>query len=120
MTVDINYKTENTQKNLLYLGIGYREGYAEYADTSGKSYDIIFYGSHKHNRRDDNYVASLSGSYAGVVSYYFDENKNKATQKLDSVALEAYLSGSGLFKSDDYNSIVFDIRKDGGIKHYLK
>jgi len=120
MTVDINCKFESVQKNLLYLGIGYREGYAEYTDTGEKNYDIIFYGSHKHNRRDDNYAASLSGSYAGVVSYYFDADKNKATQKLDTTALEAYLGGAMLLKSEDYGKIVFEIKKDGRIKCYLK
>jgi len=128
MTVDIDIdcrlefrsSNENVRRKLLYLGIGYREGYAEHTDINEKDYDIIFYGSHKHNRRDDDYVASLSGSYAGVLSYYFDANKNKAAQKLDASALEAYLSGSRLFKSDDYHSIVLEIKKDGGIKCYLR
>ena len=120
MTVEIDYKTNNTHKKLLYLGIGYKEGYAEYTNTGEKNYDIVFYGVHKHNRRDDIYASNLFGSYAGVVSYYLDGNKNKASQKLDAAAVDAYLSGSLLLKSDNYAAIVFEIRKDGEIRHYLK
>ena len=120
MSVEIERKIENSQKKLLYLGIGYKEGYDKYTDTGEKSYDIIFYGTHKHNKRDDNYFSNLYGTYAGVISSYLNGNKNKTSQKLAADAVEAYLSGSLLFKSDDFNSIVFEIRKDGKIKHYLK
>ena len=121
--VELDYntgQTENTGKKLLYLGIGYKEGYEQYTDFSDKSFDIVFYGSHKHNRRDDNYIANIYGSYAGVISSYLDGDKNKAWQKLEPNALEAYLSGSVLLKSDDYSSVVFEIRKNGDIKRYLK
>jgi len=116
ITVDLECKS----KRLLYLGIGYKEGYGEYTDISENIYDIVFYGSHKHNRRDDNYVTNIYGSYAGVLSSYLDENKNKTSQKLEVNALEAYLSGSKLFRSENYGSVVFEVKKDGGIKYYLR
>ena len=118
--IDINYQTENTRKKLLYLGIGYKEGYELHTDIKNNDYDIVFYGSHKHNRRDDDYVSDISGSYAGVLSSYLDGEKNITNPKLDASALSAYVSGSVLFRSDDYGSIVFELRKDGMIRHYLK
>jgi len=117
MTVVMDYKNIN---KILYLGIGYKEGYAEYTDVKNYDYDIVFYGSHKHNRRDDNYVSDIYGSYAGVLSSYLDGDKNKTSQKIEASALENYLSGSVLFRSDDYGSIVFEIDKNDRIKHYLK
>jgi len=120
MTIDMDYNTENTHKSLLYLGIGYKEGYEEYMDINNKTYDIVFYGSHKHNFRDDNYKSDIYGSYAGVLSTYLDTNKERTSQKLGSAAIEAYLTKSVLLVSDDYNTVIFDMRKDGGIKHYLK
>ncbi|MCL1857830.1 MAG: ComEC/Rec2 family competence protein [Oscillospiraceae bacterium] len=119
MTVELDCTTETMRKKLLYLGIGYKDGYAEYTDINNKSYDIVFYGSHKHNRRDDDYISNIYGSYAGVLSGYIDGDKNKASQKLDMNALEAYLSGSLLLRSDDYGSVVFEVNKDE-IKYYLK
>ena len=120
MTIDIDYRTENAIKSLLYLGIGYKEGYEEYGDLNSKNYDIVFYGSHKHNLRDDNYTTDIYGLYAGVLSTYLNANKEKASQKLEPDAIKAYLSGSVLFLSDDYKSIIFEFRKDGEIKRYLK
>jgi len=120
MTVELDCRTESARRDLLYLGIGYKEGYSEYTDIGDKNFDIVFYGSHKHNERDNDYISDIYGSYAGVISSYLDKNKNIATQKLDAAAINAYLSESVLFKSDDYGSIVFEICKDGGIKYYLK
>ena len=120
MTVELDYRTEHMRNRLLYLGIGYKEGYEKYTNIKDQSYDIVFYGSHKHNKRDDDYISDISGSYAGVLSSYLDGDKNKNTQKLEAAAIEQYLSGSVLFKSDDYGSVIFEIRKDGGIKYYLK
>lgn len=120
MTVDLDYKTETSHKKLLYLGIGYKEGYEQYTDIGDKSYDIVFYGSHKYNQRDDDYISNIYGSYAGVISSYLDGNKNKTWPKLEAVALEAYLSGSVLFRSDDYGSVVFELCKNNNIKYYLK
>ena len=114
--VEIDYRT----KKLLYLGIGYKEGYEKFTDIKNKSYDIVFYGSHKHNFRDDDYISDIYGTYAGVLSAYFDADKEKASQKLGPDAVDAYLSESVLFVSGDYNSVIFDVRKDGRIKHYLK
>jgi len=120
MTVELDYKTESSRKKLLYLGIGYKEGYEEYTDINDNKYDIVFYGSHKHNQRDDNYISNIYGSYAGVISSYLDGDKNKVWQKLDPAAIDAYLSESMLFVSDDYGSVVFEMRKNGEIKYYLK
>ena len=107
-------------KRLLYLGIGYKEGYAEYTNINSRDYDVVFYGTHKHNRRDDDYVSDISGSYAGVLSSYLDNEKNRTVPKLELSAIEAYISGSVLFLSDSYKSIVFEVRKNGGMRHYLK
>jgi len=118
--VKIDYKTSNAHRKLLYLGIGYKEGYERYTDIKNYDYDIVFYGSHKHNFRDDDYISNISGTYAGVLSSYLDNGRNVKTQKLDASAVEAYLSGAFLLRSDDHGSIVFEVRKDGKIRHYLK
>ncbi|MCL2159774.1 MAG: ComEC/Rec2 family competence protein, partial [Oscillospiraceae bacterium] len=107
-------------KSLLYLGIGYKEGYEAHTDIPSKNYDIVFYGTHKHNRRDDSYVSNIYGNAAGVLSSYFDADKNKTTQKLGAEAINAYRSGSVLFRSDDFGFIVFEIEKDGKLGYYLK
>jgi len=114
--IDISY----ANKRLLYLGIGYKEGYRENTNIHSREYDVVFYGTHRHNRRDDDYVSDISGSYAGVLSSYLDADKNRTVPKLELSAIEAYISGSVLFLSDSYRSIVFEVRKDGAIRHYLK
>jgi len=120
MAVDIEYKTENANKKLLYLAIGYKEGYAEYSNVKDNNYDIVFYGTHKHNQKDDNYISDIKGSYAGVLSTYLDEDKKRISQQLESSVTKAYSSGSLLFISDNYKSIIFALNKNGGIKYYLK
>ena len=119
MAAEIYYRTPSFERRLLYLGIGYMEGYEKYTSVNEKKYDIVFYGSHKHNRRDDDYVASVYGSFAGVLSGYLDGDKNPATQKLAPGAIEAYRKGAVLFKSDDHGSIVFEIKKDGELKYHI-
>ena len=118
--VNINCDTVTTRKKILYLGIGYKEGYAEYTDINNNNYDVVFYGTHKHNSRDDDYISDIYGSYAGVLSGYLDGNKNKTYPKLEETALEKYRSGSVLFMSENYKSVVFEINKNGGIQYYLK
>ena len=121
MMVDIEYKNATVRRRLLYLGIGYKDGYEKFTDIKNQEYDIIFYGSHKHKNKDEGiYSTDISGSYAGVLSSYLDGDKNRQTQKLEISALEAYVSGSVLFLSDNYASIIFEIRKDGGIRRYFK
>lgn len=117
---EIYYRTEMTEKRLLYLGIGYMEAYEKYTEINDKRYDIVFYGTHKHNRRDDDYVSDVYGLFAGVLSSYFDEGKNETTQKLGAKAIDAYRTGSVLFKSGSCGPIVFEIKKDGALKYYLK
>ena len=117
---EIYYRTGGAERRLLYLGIGYMEGYERYTEINDKKYDIVFYGTHKHNRRDDDYVTNVYGLFAGVLSSYFDGDKNETTQKLGADAIEAYRLGPVLFKSDNYGSIVFEIKKDGALKYYLK
>jgi hypothetical protein len=118
--VEIEYAAPEKPGRLLYLGIGYKEGYERHTDLSGREFDVVFYGSHKRNFRDDDYVANIAGSYAGVLSSYLDNDKNAAAQKLGAAAVEAYLSGSLLMRSDDFCHVVFDIRKNGRIRHYIK
>jgi hypothetical protein len=117
---EIYYRTGDAERRLLYLGIGYMEGYEKYTDINSKQYDIAYYGSHKHNRRDDDYVTNVYGNFAGVLSGYLDGGKNKTTQKLGVDAIEAYRKSSVLFRSDDHGSIVFELKKDGALKYYLK
>ncbi|MCL2815947.1 MAG: ComEC/Rec2 family competence protein [Oscillospiraceae bacterium] len=117
---DIYYRIAGAERRLLYLGIGYMEGYGSRTKIGGERYDVVFYGTHKHNRRDDDYVSDVYGLFAGVLSSYFDENKNETTQKLGAAAVEAYRSGSELFKSENCGPIVFEVQKDGSLKYYLK
>jgi len=106
---------------LLYLAIGYKEGYELFTGIKNQNYDIVFYGTHKHNERDDNYTSDIYGSFAGVLSSYLDNDKKRASQNLDANAVDFYRrSDSVLFMSDNYDSIIFDVRKNGGIKYYLK
>ena len=117
--VNIAYHSNNSYKNFLYLSLGYKDGFSNY--TYGKSYEVVFYGTHRHNKRDDNYTSDVYGTFAGVLSGYLDGSKNKATQKLDLSTLDEYITGgSVLLKSDDYNSIVFEINRTGDLKYYLK
>ena len=117
---EIYYRTGGAERKLLYLGIGYMEGYGKHTEINEARYDIVYYGTHKHNRRDDDYVSNQYGTFAGVLSSYLDGGKNKTTQKLGADAIGAYRSGSALFKSEDHGSIVFEIKKDGALEHYLK
>ena len=118
--VEIDIDTENTVRKLLYLGIGYKEGYEIYTDTANNNYDIVFYGSHKHNLRDDDYITDTAGSYAGVLSEYLDNNKNITSQKLEKNAVVTYLSDSVLFLGGESGSPVFEAKKTGVMKYYLK
>jgi competence protein ComEC len=111
---------ELEKAKLLYLAIGYKEGYERYTEIKNHVYDVVFYGTHKHNFRDDDYVSDIAASYAGVLSSYLDNDGNITTQKLGVSAVEAYLSGALLFLSDDHGSVVFEIKKDGEIRHYLR
>lgn len=127
LMVNLIYHENFAYKNFLYLGIGYAEGFSNYTNNaSNDGYDVVFYGTHKHNRRDDNYISDVYGVFAGVLSSYTDNNKNKATQRLTLHALDKYLENfsdeqnPALFLSDDYNSIVFEVNKTGRIKRYLK
>ncbi|MCL1794720.1 MAG: ComEC/Rec2 family competence protein [Oscillospiraceae bacterium] len=120
LAAEIYYRTQGAERRLLYLGIGYMEGYEKHSDINEKKYDIVFYGTHKHNRRDDDYVSDVYGLFAGVLSSYLDGEKNKTTQKLGANAIDAYRIGPLLLKSDDYGSVVFEIKKDGTLKYFLK
>ena len=113
-------ETDYAGVKLLYLGIGYREAYRANTDIKNKEYDVVFYGTHKHNKRDDDYVSDTAGKYAGVLSNYTDGAGNIKTQKLDAQAISAYLSGSVLFYTGDFDFIVFEARKNGEIRHYIK
>ncbi|MCL2774726.1 MAG: ComEC/Rec2 family competence protein [Oscillospiraceae bacterium] len=117
--VNTIYSSNNLYKDFLYLSLGYEDGFSNYTD--GKNYDVVFYGTHRHNKRDDNYTSNVYGTFAGVLSSYLDSGKNKTTQKLDIPVLDEYITGgSVLLKSDDYNSIVFEINRTGDLKYWLK
>jgi hypothetical protein len=107
-------------RRLLYLGIGYQEGYEKHTDISSRRYDIVFYGTHRYNRREDIFTSDIYGTYAGILSTYRGTDGGRQFQRLGENALSAYSSDSILFISDSYRTVIFDIRKDGSIKNYLK
>jgi hypothetical protein len=119
-SVDINF----ARTNILYLGIGYESGFRQHMpEIFDTGYDIVFYGSHKHNFRDDNYVAGIHAGFAGVLSQYI----TRGTREPDSYnmtheILQKYLEHGSLFYSsgDDYSHIVFNVRRNGNITHYFK
>lgn len=107
MTVDI----WRDNRKFLYLGIGYERVYR----YIGYTYDVVFYGTHKHNRRDDDYSTSIYGLHYGVLSDYINNYKNKATQRLEQNVLEKYTLGNTqlIFSGNDENFYpVFEVTND--------
>jgi hypothetical protein len=118
MTVDI--RNAETDRKFLYLGIGYGEIYS----YIGEKYDIVFYGTHKHNRKDDDYSTSIYGLHYGVLSDYINNFKNKAMQRLEPSALEAYDLDKGrqLIYSGETDNLypVFEVTKNNALNLFLR
>ena len=119
-SVDINY----ARTNLLYLGIGYESGYRLNAPgIFDIDYDIIFYGSHKHNFRDDNYIAGVHADFAGVLSKYITRGtRREDSYNMTPEILAKYIERNNLYYAhgDNYNYIVFAVDKNGNISQYFK
>lgn len=118
-SVDINYR----KANLLYLGIGYNEGFVKHMPKLfDNNYDIVFYGSHKHNFRDDNYIAGIYANFAGVLSKYTNGNKEESSSNMTREVLEKYIERDNLYyiSSNFYNYLVFAVNKNGNISQYFK
>ena len=117
MTVDI----WNSERKFLYLGIGYGNIYDNYI---GNTYDVVFYGTHKHNRRDDDYSTGLYGLNYGILSDYLNNFKNKATQRLENNALEAYdfEKGPRLISAgrDELYYPIFEVKKNNDLFLFLR
>lgn len=116
MTTDIR----RGDRKFLYLGIGYGEIYNYIGDT----YDVVFYGTHKHNRKDGDFSAGIYGRYYGVLSDYIDGFGNKAFQRLEPSVLEAYdVDKEGRLIScgaDDKYYPVFEVAKDNSLKYFSR
>ena len=119
-SVDINYR----HINLLYLGIGYEPGYRENTpDIFDINYDIIFYGSHKHNFRDDDYIGGVRANFAGVLSKYITRGGGEeSSTRFEREILDKYIEHDNLYYSsgDFYSHMVFEVDKNGNIKKYFK
>ena len=116
MTVDIR----RNDRKFLYLGIGYGEIYNYIGDT----YDVVFYGTHKHNRKDDDYSTNIYGTHYGVLSDYLNTFKNKSTQRLEQDALEAYdfEKGQQLILSGNAEEFypIFEVTKDDDLIYHQR
>ena len=118
--VDMNYGAVN----LLYLGIGYYAGFRAYApQIFNVDYDIVFYGTHKHNFRDDDWVAEIYASFAGVLSQYLSRSREHASYRFRREILDKYLERGHLFypSGDSYSHIVFTADRSGGLtKRFMR
>jgi len=117
--VDINY----SHVNLLYLGIGYYSGFRENTpELFYINYDIVFYGSHKHNFRSSDWVAGIYGNFAGVLSQYIRrEDREASSQRFERDILDLYIERDNLFfaSGDAYSHIVFAVDRAGKIEKYF-
>ncbi|MCL2099388.1 MAG: ComEC/Rec2 family competence protein [Oscillospiraceae bacterium] len=118
--IDLNYG----HVNLLYSGIGYESGYRAYKpELFDVDYDIIFYGSHKHNYRDDDYISGFFAGGAGVLSQYMTRGtKQEDSTRFERGILAGYLEQSNLYYAAQQNShshMVFAAEKNGNISKYL-
>jgi hypothetical protein len=119
--VDMNYGGVN----LLYLGIGYGEGFRIHApEIFGVDYDIVFYGAHKHNFRDDDWTAEIYADFAGVLSQYLTRQREHHSYRFGREIMDKYLAGEHLFypHGEDYSHIVFsaDGRTGRISKYFMK
>ena len=119
--VDINYR----HVNLLYLGIGYYNGFRRHTpELFYIDYDIVFYGSYKRNFRTSDWVAGIYGSFAGVMSQYISRDTGAHNSyRFEREILNLYIERNNLFfaSGDSYSHIVFAVDMDGGIeKHFMR
>jgi len=122
--IDMSLPRNNGNVNLLYLGIGYESGFLRNApELFDVDYDIVFYGTHKHNFRADDWVAGIHAGFAGVLSQYLTRQREHHSYRFDWDILSKYIEDGNLFypSGDFYSHIVFAVDRAGNIsQHFVR